>query len=441
MKPLLILLLVFCCINCSAQRIVTFAQKFTISPFTEGKIECLLPGSKTGKQSAIRLEYSRLPDDTLRRYGGLLAVWNVTETSHIQEITVLSTLKLTENSFRMAKIHSPIAENEHDLSLFLQPEEMIQSDDDKIVEMGSSLRGVNEIETAKNIFEFTRDHLEYHNFNNSHQGAKRALKKGRGDCTEYAELMIALLRSLGIPSRLVMGVTLHTEKEKRFGFHNWVEVYFRELGWVSFDPTWADHENSFTTFEKMKNCYIQLGYGHAASGYRYWTDATSYQVVYSANWENAANEIDRRVQMYLYGNNVKSAHRSLDTLLTWLPTDSRYLGFKAKSFMREGEFEKALPFIQLSVRNAKGQWEKSLCKMNLAEYYANVGHETDAMNLLLEVEKMDEYHSTVIFLEPLFNPLHDLDEFKQLVKRGKVLSQKMGEEHKERIRKKEVKNE
>jgi transglutaminase superfamily protein len=66
----------------------------------------------------------------------------------------------------------------------------------------------------------------------------------RGYCQHYAITMIAILRDLGIPARLVQGflpgeVDARTEVEtvRVSRTHAWVEVYFPGLGWVQFDPT------------------------------------------------------------------------------------------------------------------------------------------------------------------------------------------------------------
>jgi transglutaminase-like putative cysteine protease len=69
------------------------------------------------------------------------------------------------------------------------------------------------------------------------------LKSGKGVCQDFAHLMIACLRNLGLPARYVSGY-LETfpppGKEKLIGSdasHAWVSVYFPDIGWVEFDPT------------------------------------------------------------------------------------------------------------------------------------------------------------------------------------------------------------
>lgn len=65
-----------------------------------------------------------------------------------------------------------------------------------------------------------------------------------GYCEHYATAMVIMLRTLGIPARLVTGFLpgewndfgrYYTVRQK--DAHAWVEVYFPRSGWVSFDPT------------------------------------------------------------------------------------------------------------------------------------------------------------------------------------------------------------
>jgi len=65
-----------------------------------------------------------------------------------------------------------------------------------------------------------------------------------GYCEHYATAMVVLLRTLGIPARLVTGFlpgvwndfgNYYTIRQQ--DAHAWVEVYFPRSGWVTFDPT------------------------------------------------------------------------------------------------------------------------------------------------------------------------------------------------------------
>ncbi|MFF5992132.1 transglutaminase family protein [Prauserella flavalba] len=64
----------------------------------------------------------------------------------------------------------------------------------------------------------------------------------RGFCEQYASSMAVMLRAIGIPSRVAIGFTTGypTDAGRTItsqDAHAWVEVYFGDRGWVSFDPT------------------------------------------------------------------------------------------------------------------------------------------------------------------------------------------------------------
>ncbi|WP_426451059.1 transglutaminase-like domain-containing protein [Paenibacillus sp. S-38] len=73
-----------------------------------------------------------------------------------------------------------------------------------------------------------------------------------GYCDHFSSSMVVLLRAGGIPARWVKGFTpgevmavtagdggkpSYTVQVRQRDAHSWVEVYFPQLGWVSFDPT------------------------------------------------------------------------------------------------------------------------------------------------------------------------------------------------------------
>lgn len=69
-------------------------------------------------------------------------------------------------------------------------------------------------------------------------------ERKKGHCEYFASSMAVMLRTLGIPARVVNGFRggeyndiagSYIVREK--DAHSWVEVYFPEFGWVTFDPT------------------------------------------------------------------------------------------------------------------------------------------------------------------------------------------------------------
>ena len=64
-----------------------------------------------------------------------------------------------------------------------------------------------------------------------------ALKKGQGECTDYADLFTTLARAAGYPARNIYGLAYKDGPTPAFMFHAWNEVY-TEGRWQAVDPTW-----------------------------------------------------------------------------------------------------------------------------------------------------------------------------------------------------------
>jgi transglutaminase-like putative cysteine protease len=68
------------------------------------------------------------------------------------------------------------------------------------------------------------------------QSALKTLECKKGTCSEYTNLFIAIMRSLGIPSRFIVGVI--SEKGHTM-YHAWAECYIEGVGWHEVDPQTA----------------------------------------------------------------------------------------------------------------------------------------------------------------------------------------------------------
>jgi transglutaminase-like putative cysteine protease len=68
------------------------------------------------------------------------------------------------------------------------------------------------------------------------------LRNKQGYCEQYASAMAYMARRAGLPARVAIGFTRGENKGDHWSVgsrdaHAWVEIYFRDLGWVPFDPT------------------------------------------------------------------------------------------------------------------------------------------------------------------------------------------------------------
>jgi transglutaminase-like putative cysteine protease len=61
------------------------------------------------------------------------------------------------------------------------------------------------------------------------------LEQGKGVCQDFTHLMIAVLRSFGVPTRYVSGYIHRANRDSQS--HAWCEAWLPGLGWVGVDPT------------------------------------------------------------------------------------------------------------------------------------------------------------------------------------------------------------
>lgn len=79
-------------------------------------------------------------------------------------------------------------------------------------------------------------HVDNKGLDRAYAPALATLESKSGDCTEHAVLLSALLRTAGIPTRIVDGVVV---SQGVIGYHEWVEAYIDGTGWVAADAAFG----------------------------------------------------------------------------------------------------------------------------------------------------------------------------------------------------------
>lgn len=127
----------------------------------------------------------------------------------------------------------PLDKGVKDLSGFLKPEFNIESDEKEIIEKAAEISGgdKNPASVSGKMMEWVNRELDKRPVV-SIPSALEVLRTKTGDCNEHATLLVALLRSAGIPSRISVGLVYVREK---FYYHAWVEAYTGR--WITIDPT------------------------------------------------------------------------------------------------------------------------------------------------------------------------------------------------------------
>ena len=148
---------------------------------------------------------------------------------------------------------------------YLRATEQVQSDRPEFIALSKKLTGkaATEYEAVTAILDYVADEIKY-TYNPPHTDALTTLTTKTGNCTNIAHISMALLRAAGIPARMVGGTTLNKQwripidhekylvKTMGQGGHAWIEVYFPDLGWLSYDPK---QSKQFTSTRHVKDTH------------------------------------------------------------------------------------------------------------------------------------------------------------------------------------------
>jgi len=179
------------------------------------------------------------------------------------------------------------------------------------------------------VYRYVIDKLSYNNEKikfNVRQGAAKALANpNNAVCLEYADLMIAMLRSQGIPARMVVGYayagSLKASPEVADSLHSWVEAYVPGIGWMTVDPTWGekfddfgrsdlDHY-AFATWGKNDSAPGAVMLGNNDTGYQYENTQLSFSSVASQVPASGSLSVQRyTILPFVYIDSVKVTAQS-----------------------------------------------------------------------------------------------------------------------------------
>jgi hypothetical protein len=142
------------------------------------------------------------------------------------------------------------------LASWLGPERFIESEAPEIATLAASLRRQGTLATARAIYDWVRTNLNYAGYIADDLGAMAALASRQGDCTEYADLVVALARASGIPARMAGGYVVDRDGAPRpQDYHNWAQLYL-EGAWRTVDAQkecWLDSPASYVVFRLFRD--------------------------------------------------------------------------------------------------------------------------------------------------------------------------------------------
>ncbi|MBI4395459.1 MAG: transglutaminase domain-containing protein [Elusimicrobia bacterium] len=122
-------------------------------------------------------------------------------------------------------------------------------------------------EKARSLYEYVLSHMAY---DKSGEGwgrgdAAYACRIGKGNCTDFHSLFMALCLAEGIPTRFVMGVLLPKERAGVLGaaYHCWAEFHLERTGWIPVDisEAWKHPDKAGYYFGHLDENRIRLCLG------------------------------------------------------------------------------------------------------------------------------------------------------------------------------------
>lgn len=139
-----------------------------------------------------------------------------------------------EAQLMMAKSPQPILADRP--SAYLGDGPLFDLDNTEIQQKADSLSAASQRQSARAIYDWVGNYLNYAGYIASDRGAAYAMRTQRGDCTEYAYLLAALARLNDIPARIMAGFVYENNAILRpHDYHNWVELYV-DGRWQIVDP-------------------------------------------------------------------------------------------------------------------------------------------------------------------------------------------------------------
>jgi len=154
---------------------------------------------------------------------------------------------------------------------------------------------------VQRIHDYVITHLTYE-MDTRWDPAPIILSRGKGSCSEYTCVFIAMCRAKGIPARFAGGSAVSNPGQYKVetAGHRWQEVYLPNHGWLPIDVTWDDSvrpERTHLYFLRMLNTHLTMATAGGGSKYMAWSynakvdfhqaSSTNAKAAFSCIWEPA----------------------------------------------------------------------------------------------------------------------------------------------------------
>lgn len=188
----------------------------------------------SGKADKAKLQIT-IPDGTVYSYtltGNEFAAFPLSGGNGSYKLDILS--HAYDNMYAIAFSQRITVQLEDEFKPFLYPNQYVwYTPESETVQHGIKIsdKSSNDLDYVEQVYDYVIKNISYDEEAAANVVAgyvpdvDRTLDSGKGICFDYASLMAALLRSQGIPTKLVVGYS-------GTAYHAWISVYVDEAGWV-----------------------------------------------------------------------------------------------------------------------------------------------------------------------------------------------------------------
>lgn len=213
---------------------------------TEGRM--WIPIATSDKFQSIEKVYFDLPGKheflTDKEYGNKILFLTFGPEDSGKDILIRYEVKRSEKGVYEGR--------EGDKERHLRPERLVPSTDQFTSIAAEIVNGIDgDLQRARALYDHVLDNMRYAKVgvDYGHGDAQYACDSGTGNCTDYHSYFMALARSVGIPSRFAIGVSIPSSRDEGgiTGYHCWAEFY-TDGKWWPVDISEADKSLSLGTF-------------------------------------------------------------------------------------------------------------------------------------------------------------------------------------------------
>jgi transglutaminase-like putative cysteine protease len=250
----------------------TLEFTITASPDARGlSLTVLVPKNIPGRQRVHNIKYSHATSKVFDEKGNRYAQFFFDKVARTTNLKVEADVEVYGFDFARQAKATPRLESKEALQPYLVNEQYLEKDAKEIQAVARTIQGKDDVEVIRNVMAFVTSTLKRGPYDPKDHGAVWALAQKKGDCTEFADLFVAVCRAKGIPARVCEGYLIHEVKRLDTPKHNWAEAYSAKHGWLPLDP-FHIHLKAATFEHKRPYLYLStVRRDERLAGFHFWT--------------------------------------------------------------------------------------------------------------------------------------------------------------------------